>query len=293
MQVYIKSHWLRGAARAFLAAGLATPVLWIHLRRHPATWLAITVAAYLYLRRVGSSKPLLPSELAIVLSEIDSTMQAAVLGALVTATGFVIAFSVAHSAWKTQRQAELRLAAGDEIFSAFHRAIEDAKPILNYARQLQDVRKQIDGDAEPDLIRWGAKRIAELNSSYREAQRKTSENRSSIFDVKSKHHLVLDGTPFGLSMFEKAQKHLNAALEHRFFVAPSSSDDSEYVERFLRVTSDPQWREFETAYDANDSSCLAVAAGIRGGYLATVLKPSLWSAVGALRTARNLFPDRP
>lgn len=264
-----------------------TPVRWVilvftavflflrWLISRPTGILIGTILAYFLLFRVTAFKPLSPGEMLLWLASEPRDVTIAITTALLTIVGFVVAFSIAQSAWKSQRRTEIRLAASDEIYGFFQEAWDHLLTLGLYCDSLSEFHEMLHGStADPALIAVKSQRILDSTQKFHQSRHRLSRMSIEVHSLRAKHEIVLSNQWFGIKLFQSALGSLELVVSAMWITAPVSIDDAQKLFAFVVSFDRAEWDSLSRIVDESRAKGMAATGALRGMMISDVIKPS-------------------
>lgn len=121
----------------------------------------------------------------------------AILGAIITVLGFMIAYASTSQNWKAQELVRLKLKAADEIESYVAECSNFLNKAVMYAEWLMHVESDITKGIDVGLSDFLVKQNKEMSVEFIATRKSLSERAISVYQLQSRHSNLLNMT-FGL-----------------------------------------------------------------------------------------------
>lgn len=269
---HMENPWVR---LAFLV-GMSVLVFGKWLTQKPKGLLVLAITAYFAAPVILASRPLSFGELILWVDEQSPETKVAMSTVLVTVVGFLLAFSVAHSAWRAQQRTQIRLAAEDEIYAFFSEFCDLLLSLELYAEFLVEAHAEIKSDVVPDegAVEFLANQVEEKTSKFWPDRARLSRMSIEVHALQSKHELVLAQQRFAMPAFEKIKAAVELVTQEMWFYAPLGMMDP--IRRLALVSlRDPkEWAEFAQVCEERRTTIGVANGAIRGLILGELIHPT-------------------
>lgn len=144
----------------------------------------------------------------------------AILGAIITVLGFMIAYASTSQNWKAQELVKLKLKAADEIESYVAECSNLLNKAVMYAEWLMHVENDITKGIDVGLADFLVKQNKEMSMEFIATRKSLSERAIAVYQLQSRHSNLLNMT-FGLDdEMEKITACINKIMKGIWFPTP-------------------------------------------------------------------------
>lgn len=267
-----------GLAAKFMYVG---GFLWFacrYLVRAPLTYLVAMILLYRHRMSDSESPPLTVAELTLWVDGLDSTMQAAILGSLVTVVGFLMSFYIGTKQWRSQKQAEILLEMTDEVHSFFSRVADSTRNLSRVASRLIKLQSKINAGMPLNAEGITLVQLLERDvSPMMEARRQILRAALEVHDIRSKYSVPITSSPIGYWGSQQAAKYLERISELVYFTSEVDSADAAAVSDMVRNLDELMAAELVAINDHDVPKMLGAASIAKGGAFSKVVRPNFWS----------------
>lgn len=148
----------------------------------------------------------------------------AILGAIITVLGFMIAYASTSQNWKAQELVKLKLKAADEIESYVAECSNFLNKAVMYAEWLMHVESDITKGIDIGLADFLVKQNQEMSIEFIATRKSLSERAIAVYQLQSRHSNLLNMT-FGLDdEMDKITASINIIMKGVWFPIPIGSN---------------------------------------------------------------------
>jgi hypothetical protein len=249
-----------------------------YIVRAPLTYLVAMILLYRYRLSHSASPPLTGAEFALWVDGLDSTMQAAILGSLVTVVGFLMSFSIGTKQWRSQKEAEILLQMTDDVHSFFSRAADSTRTLSRVASRLIKLQKLMNAGLPLDVEGMTLVKLLEGDIlPMLEARRQLLRAAIEVHDIRSKYSVPITSSPIGYWGFQQATKYLERISELVYFTSEVNPADTAAVSIMYRDFDETMAAELVAINDHDVPKMLGAASISKGGAFSKVVRPNFWS----------------
>jgi hypothetical protein len=268
--------------------GCAIFIRWLFVK--PLGFLVLALLAYFVVPRLTSITPMSAGGIVSLIASQPRDVTIAISTALLTIIGFVIAFSVANSAWRAQRRTEIRLAAAEEIYDFFREAWGHLLTLGLYAKFLGEVYEAAHAASlDAGRLEFEGQEIIRRTPQFTDSRLRLSRMSVEVHALRGKHELVLSEEWMALPAFKLAQQSLDKAADAMWFAAPEMADTPIRSIAFVAECDGNDWQKFVRIADENRLKGEMAASSIRGMIISDVIKPNAAMFVSFGRTTKDLL----
>jgi hypothetical protein len=231
----------------------------------------------------SDSKPWSPSQLALWLDALPGESKTAVVTALLTILGFLVAFHSATVNWKAQIYAQIQIDTAKEIEEFFYevnRLVDiariDVKSMVEAAR---DFYAKGPTQETEFSIKWAMQRAVE----FRETRSKLVELGISVYRLPARNYSALSTVPGALEWLEKGAEALDKITEKIWIHIPvQSAKDPNPLVHFGSQLNVPECEEFVRCCEEGRKVTAGLVGGLRGTLLSQIV-PINWTSLSTVR----------
>ncbi len=256
-----------------LVADLVLKVIW---RLMP---LAFALVAYSWAPRWGIT-PLKPYQIALLLDEASTEVKVAVVTAAITVAGFLIAFRTAHSAWRAERVAELRIRAGDEIFDFAQTVYSTTLALDIDLKRLMALIDMVHKSASaPPLYAAEVQLGLKAAESAEERAQTLRAMSNSVFALDAKFQSVVGLNPLSAQQLPEMTEAVAKVGSRAVLPLPSPHCDGTALIAWCQTAATDAYVKFLREAVPAAQAAVVNAGSIRGVMLSAVVRPTLASVV--------------
>jgi hypothetical protein len=235
-------------------------------------WVIFGLCLLLYAHAIPllGSPPFTAEKGAIWFSELGPELQAAVLGATLTISGFFVAIVAASRAWKTQIRDQMRLQAAEHIDSFFGQVSSLVRTQSVYIEALLE-QKRASASNPQMMVDWSLVRgLVEDASSFKQARTHLSSLSVEAHLLASKHSPVLMSVFSSTKLLEAAVDALGKVTERMWIRLPANPATAR---EFLDAVDLEPCEEFAKQADASNEDIGDAVSLLRQRLLSTMTEP--------------------
>lgn len=230
--------------------------------------------------------PLGPVELIGWISSQSETTKTALLSALVTITGFFIAYATATSNWKAQALSQLRLQAAAEIDAFFSECAKLITDCQIYTKGLIEAAEKINNGVTMEEGEFLAHWNRDQGQDFLQKRLRLSALGVDVHHLQARYSALLFMAPRLKRNMDFATKALNNMIGKIWFNVPYHiNGDTNPIETFINQVDLDGSLEFSRSVDDNFGQMSFTSGGARGELQSSVAGFGFWSLI-------HLYKDR-
>lgn len=240
--------------------------------------LLILIFVYFILLSTKFNKPYSLNELLTFFNSLTSDYKIAIASSLITILGFLFAFHAATLVWKQQTIANIKIAAGNQIFDFFNEVMRIATSISIYARNLSTLANDIKAGGPSPRTSFTIKYLSEQRDEIESKRNKLADMSSQAFLIQSNNFVALVDSDAARTFLQQATAAFNEITNDMWFFYPVVKEDAPEPEKqFLAQLEIEKVSKFLQTSDKKILLIGSIASGLKVLLIAPVMSQGLYA----------------
>jgi hypothetical protein len=251
--------------------------------------LALSLLLLWWQIKFGSSEPFSAEQVILWFSELPTDAKGAIASAVITVSGFLIAFHFATENWKAEVRAGLQLAAADEFEAAYSEVSELVTDVQIYFDQVLRAADEVRARGATDKARFLVGYAVENYAKFVETRNRLTRRQVELIRIKGKHSTLWMSHWWLLEQVTGAEQALSKLVDRIWVRIPVlDAADPHLLERYVAGVDREQVLAYMTTYEVCYQRMNAFTGMVRGRLLAPVLQFTFRSLLNFVKLRSDL-----
>lgn len=231
-------------------------------------------------------------QLALWFSEQPSDTKGLLMSSMLTIVGFIIAFSVAMSGWKSQMKMSLRLDAAQDLNSVYTRVCNLITSIRIYADTVVKTKKEILQDTDQEMVKVRLFYLKDAQIKFMQDRQELSSMSSDVHNILGRHSNVFFAAGDSFEKIIEINQTINQISAGMWSIPEFNFEiDLNFIrEIFLDRVNLTELEDFSKECEKAHHSVSGISGYVKGKIISRLAEDNLSMHLNMIKHGKWIFP---